>query len=201
MVLAAKAVGVGPAVKDGEVFGGAEDIGEKGLGERGEVAASVVGAFGDVLLHGEVEDPFVFKILRLCTEELQDPFSGEVEEGCVCPEGVELCVGFPGEEVGAGDGAAGVAPGYGAELRGGIDSHGGVAVVTEVPEVPAASAADVGYGAALRDVFEEASVVVGHVGGTCEAGVFFGVGVVVGEGCLDGCICGCSTGYHADSLV
>lgn len=184
VVLAAKAVGVGPAFEDGEVFGGAEDVFQQGLGERGEVAAFVVGAFGDVRLHGEVEDSFVSEVLRLCTEELQDPVIGKVEEGGVGPEGIELRGWCPGEEVGAGDGATGVFLCYGAELRGGIDSDGVVAVVPEVSEVPAASAADVGDGAAPGDELQEAYVVLGHVCGAGQLSIFFGVGVVVGEGCV-----------------
>lgn len=117
MVLAAKAVGVGPAFEDCEVFGGAEDVFQQGLGERGEVAAFVVGAFGDVRLHGEVEDSFVSEVLSFCPEELQDPVMGKVEEGGVGPEGIELRGWCPREEVGAGDGATGVFLCYGAELR------------------------------------------------------------------------------------
>jgi len=182
VVLAAKAVGVGPAVKDGEVFGGEEDVFEQGLGERGEVAAFVVGAFGDVRLHGEVEDSGGLEVLSLCPEELQDPVIRKVEEGGVCPEGVEPDVGSPGEEVRAGDGAAGIIVGYGAELRGGIDSQGPVAMVLEVLHVPAASAADVCYGASQGNVLQEAYVVLGHVGGAGQPGIFFSVRVVVVEG-------------------
>lgn len=57
-------------------------------------------------------------------------------------------------------------------------------MVPEVSEVPAASAADVGDGAAPGDELQEAYVVLGHVCGAGQLSIFFGVGVVVGEGCV-----------------